>query len=202
MRTLFLAILGTTALGTTMAAAELNTTSPDITTISSGEYVMDKTHGYVLISYSHLGLSNPVLRFDDVDAIVTLNADNPASSTLEVEIDPASINSGIAKFDEHLKNADMFHVEEHPAASFTSTSLDLDAGTLTGDLTIKGITKPVTLDVTLNATGQHPMAGKDVFGISATGEISRSEWDLGYAVQFGVGDAVDLQIEAEFLKAE
>lgn len=188
------------AAGSLLAFAQAQET-PDITTLSSGEYVMDKTHGYVTFSYSHLGFSNPILRFDDVDAMVTLDAKKPTASTLSVEIDPASINTGIEKFDTHLQGGDFFDVENHPGISFTSTAIDLEAGTLTGDLTIKGITKPVTLDVMLNGAGKHPFSGKETFGITAIGTVDRTEWGLSYAAP-AVSADVDLLIEAEFQKAE
>ncbi len=173
-------------------------------TLSSGTYEMDKTHGYVTFSYLHQGYSRPVLRFDDVDATVTYDAEDPSASALMVEIDPASINSGVADFDQHLKSGDFFEVETYDSITFESTDLTFDSpttGTLTGDLTMKGVTKPVTLDVVLNRAAEHPMQNVDAFGISATGQIMRSEWDLGLYTPY-VGDAVDLRIEAEFLKAE
>jgi polyisoprenoid-binding protein YceI len=76
-----------------------------------------------------------------------------------------------------------------------------DSGQLTGDLTMKGVTRPVTLDVTLNGAGKHPMTGSDTFGISASGTLDRTEWNLGYAAP-AVGEEVTLRIEAEFKRAE
>lgn len=200
MKTTFLAALSAAALSTTGVLAA----DTPLAGIAAGDYVMDKTHGYVTFSYSHLGFSNPVLRFDDVDASVTLDNKDPAKSTLMVTIDPASINSGVEKFDGHLVSSDMFDVEKHDTITFKSTSIEIgddNMGTLTGDLMIKGITKPVTLDVTLNKAGEHPFAKKDTFGISATGTIDRTEWDLSYATP-AVGAKVDLVIEAEFNKAD
>ena len=168
--------------------------------IPAGEYALEDTHAYITFSYSHLGLSRPILRFDEWDAAATL-AEDPAASSVTVTIDPASINSGIERFDEHLVGGDMFDVAAHPEITFASTSVDLAKGTLTGDLTMKGITKPVTLDVTLNGAGAHPRSGTPAFGISATGTLDRSDWDLGYAAP-AVGTEVDLRIEAEFLRAE
>ena len=190
-------ILGAALLLSAASAQE----TPDISSISSGEYVMDKTHGYVTFSYSHLGYSHPILRFDDVEASVTLDTGNPAASSLNVAIDPASVNSGIEKFDTHLKSGDMFDVESYPGITFTSTAIDLDAGTLTGDLTIKDVTKPVTLDVTLNGAGEHPMKGSDHFGITATATVDRRDWGLDYFAP-AVGTDVDIRIEAEFEKTK
>ncbi|WP_370337290.1 YceI family protein [Parvularcula marina] len=190
-------ILGAALLLSAASAQE----TPDISSISSGKYVMDPDHGYVTISYSHFGYSNPILRFDTVEAVVELDTENPSSSTLMVDIDPASIDSGIEKFDNHLKSGDMFDVAAYPEITFTSSAIDLDAGTLTGNLTIKGVTKPVTLDVVLNGAGEHPFSGEDHFGVSATGKLDRTEWGVNYLAP-GVGAEVDLRIEAEFKKAK
>lgn len=172
-----------------------------LTALPAGEYVVEKTHAYVTFSYSHGGLSNPILSFRSFDATATVEPDDLAASTLRVTIDPASIDSAVPRFDEHLKSADMFDVAAHPEITFVSTDLDVtgDSGTLTGDLTMKGITKPVTLDVVLNGAGEN-RDGVPAFGISATGQLDRSEWDLGYAAPF-VGTDVDLRIEAEFMMA-
>ena len=180
-------------------AATLDQTSP-LAALPAGTYALEPTHAYITMSYSHLGFSNPILRFTSFDATADLNPGDPAASTLRVTIDPASIDSAVEKFDEHLKSADMFDVASHPEITFVSTDItmtDGSTGTLTGDLTMKGITRPVTLDVTLNGAGEHPMNGADTFGISATGTLDRTEWDLGYAAP-AVGTDVTLRIEAEF----
>lgn len=196
MKTILFAAAGALALSASAFAQGDN----GLSTLPSGTYVMDKTHGYVTFSYSHLGLSNPILRFNDVDATVDLNADDLTASTLSVEIDAASVDTGVERFDKHIKSGDFFDVENNPSITFTSTSIDLSdpaAGTLTGDLTMMGITKPVTLDVKLNKAGDHPITGNKAFGITATSTVDRTEWGLGgYAP--AVSAEVDIRIEAEF----
>ncbi|MEM6648888.1 MAG: YceI family protein [Pseudomonadota bacterium] len=175
-----------------------------LSTLSSGTYALDKTHGYVTFSYSHQGYSYPILRFDDVDGVVNFNAGNVTASTLSVDIDPASINSAVPDFDEHLVSSDFFDVENHPEITFSSTSLNLEtpySGTLTGDLTVKGVTKPLTLDVTLNKAGPNAMKGTEMFGVTATGQLDRRDFDLGLYAP-AVGAEVDLRIEAEFMLQE
>lgn len=192
------ALAGATALTLGTAAAN------PFGSIATGEYAIDKTHGYVTFSYSHLGYSRPILRFDDVDATVSLDGDDIGDSTLAVTIDPASVNSGVEKFDGHLKGADFFDVENHGDITFVSTGIDTgdgETGTLTGDLTIKGVTKPVTLDVTLNKAEKNPITGKDAFGISATTVVDRTEFGLD-AYAPAVGAEVTISVEAEFIKAE
>lgn len=171
-----------------------------IASIPSGNYVMDKTHGYVTFEYLHQGYSRPTLRFDDVDAVLTLDSETPTNSSVNVTIKADSIDTGVPKFDDHIKGKDMFDVANHPTITFVSTSLtqkDAAHGTLTGDLTMKGITKPVTLDVKFNKAGQHFRTKMPMAGFSASGKIMRSDWDMGYAVP-AVGDEVEIRVEAEF----
>ena len=182
------------------AEAETVEAESPLAALPGGTYRLEPTHAYITMSYSHLGFSNPVLRFNSFDATAELNPEDPAASTLTVTIDPASIDSAVEAFDQHLTSPDMFDVANHPEITFVATDIAMEdgsTGTLTGDLTMKGITKPVTLDVTLNGAGEHPMNGADTFGISATGTLDRTEWDLGYAAP-AVGTEVDLRIEAEF----
>lgn len=191
---------------TTDAAAEATATSFASLEgeVETGGYVMDKGHGYVTFSYSHLGFSNPRLRFRDIDATLALNAEEPAESGLEVTIAAASIDSGVDVFDEHLNSADWFDTAEYPTITFFATDLEQTAdgaGTVTGDLTVKGVTQSVTLDVELLAAGQHPIARKDTVGINATTTILRSDFGLG-AYAPGVSDEVEIFISAEFNKSE
>ncbi len=175
-----------------------------ISDIPSGTYIMDKTHGYVTFSYWHQGFSKPVLRFDDVDAVLTLDAETPSNSSVDVTINADSINTAVPRFDDHIKNEDMFDVANYPVITFKSTKLTQltpATGTLTGDLTMKGVTKPITLDVTFNKAGNHFRTKKPMAGFSATGKLMRSDWNMGYAVP-NVGDEVNLVIEAEFNAAQ
>ena len=189
-----------------ISAAEALSEDQDISTLPAGRYEDEDGHAYIAFSYSHQGFSNPILRFngDAFEAVMELDPDAPTESTLSVAIDPSMIDSGVAVFNEHLVSADMFDVASYPDITFTTTSLSMDSpteGVLLGDLTMKGITKPVALDVTLNKVGEHFRSGNPMFGVSATGRIKRSEWDLGYAAP-AVGDDVELMIEVEFQKAE
>jgi len=169
----------------------------------AGTYAMDKTHGYVTFTYSHMGYSNPYLRFRNVEATIELDSTNIGKSVVKVTIDPASIDSGVDIFDEHLRDKpEFFDVKKHPTIMFTSTSVILnDDNTLqlTGDLIMKGISKPITLNGTLNKSGVHPIKKVYAMGFSVRGTIKRSEWDLGQYVPM-VGDNVEVIIEAEFMK--
>ena len=168
----------------------------------SGTYALEKTHAYVAISYSHQGFSRPILLFRDFDATLEFNAEKLAASALTVNIDPDSIDSGVDEFDEHLVGADMFDVDKFPEAAFVATNIrEIGNGSfkIDGELTLKGVTKALTLDARFNKGGVHFKLNKPHLGFSATAVLKRSEWDLGYAVPF-VGDDVAITIEVEFMK--
>lgn len=174
--------------------------------VSAGTYKMDTTHGYVTFSYSHFGLSNPQISFKTVDANITFDPSNPAASAVNVSIAANSIDSDVDIFNDHLNSENWFNTAKFPEITFASTSLtqnadDATKGTLTGDLTVKGITKPVTLDVTLLGAMAHPLSKKDTLGINATTTVLRSEFDLG-AYAPAVSDEITITISGEFNKVE
>ena len=169
-----------------------------------GIYKSEATHAYITFQYLHQGYARPTLRWNNFDATVNLDPSNSTASTLNVTIDASSIDSGVEKFDEHLVSADFFDVANHPTITFDSTSLiqaSTGRGTVVGDLTMKGITKPVELFVTLNKVGENFRTKKPMIGISAKTKIKRSEWDLGKYTPL-VGDDVDISIEVEFIKED
>ena len=172
--------------------------------VPSGNYALEDTHGYIVFSYSHLGFSKPHLRFDRFNVSLDADASKPAESKLSVTVDAASINSQVEAFDDHLNGADFFETEKYPEIAFVSTGmkrLEGDVFEVQGELTIKGVTKPVTLEATINKAANHPMQKKPTIGVSAKGTLLRSEWGLGkYAP--AVGDEVTLDIQVELIKAE
>lgn len=172
--------------------------------IPSGTYELEKTHGYVTFSYSHFGLSNPQLRFRDIDASINLNADSLEESSVSATIQSASIDSGVDVFDEHLNSAGWFDTATHPEITFKSTGFTRDGqttGKMTGELTIMGKTNPVTFDVKLLAAMEHPRAKKPVMGLEGNGTVLRSDFGLGkYAPN--VSDEVNIGITGEFILAE
>ena len=172
--------------------------------IPSGTYELEKTHGHVFFSYSHFGLSNPHLRFREIDASINLDADNLEKSSVSATIQSASIDSGVDIFDEHLNSDGWFDTAKHPEITFKSTGFKRatqTTGTMTGDMTIMGITKPVTFDVTLLAAMEHPRSKKPVMGLEGSGKVLRSDFGLGkYAPS--VSDEVEIGITGEFILAE
>ena len=174
----------------------------DPTAAETGSYASDPGHAYITFSYLHQGYSRPFLRWRTWSADLDWNAEDPKKSKVTVEIDAQSIDSGVDKFDEHLRSADFFDVEKHPKITFVSTSLETTGattGVMTGDLTVKGQTKPVTLDVTLNRAADDDFAKGHKLGFSAKGAVKRTDFDVGKYAPF-VGDDVDLIIEVEFVK--
>ena len=175
--------------------------SADLSEVPSGKYALDSTHGYITFTYSHLGFSNPRVGFNSFDTVLDLDTGSPENSTVEVTIDAASIDSRVAEFNEHLNGADFFNTAEYPTITFKSTKVTATGDNtfdVTGDLTILGTTKPVTLATTINKAGNHPLRNVPTVGVSASTKLVRSEWGLGAYVP-AVSDEVELSIEVELL---
>ena len=176
----------------------------ELESLPAGTYDSDPTHSYITFSYTHLGLSNPILAFDDFDIDLEFDPADPAASTISATIDPNSIVAGSEIWKEHLTGADFFDVENNPEITFQSTSVS-GAGDgaykVEGDLTIKGESKPVTLDVTINAAMNHPMSGDPVIGIGGSGELLRSDFGMGKFAP-NVSDEVTLSFTAEMVMAK
>ena len=174
----------------------------DIAEMPSGEYQSDPDHAYISFTYSHLGFSNPHVGFSSFDVVLDLDASDPENSSINVVIKTESIDSRVDEFDGHLRGADFFDVANFPEALFVSTRVESTGkGTydVHGDLTIKGVTRPITLATTVNKAATHPMKRTPTVGISGETRINRSEFDLGrYAPN--VGDEVTISVTAELLK--
>lgn len=167
----------------------------------SGTYTIDPMHTQVIARWNHLGFSNPTLNFADAKGEIVYDADNPSASSVQVTLPLSGITAYTDKFDQHLRSADFFEVDRFPEATFRSTSVTSDGGnafTVVGDLTIKDTTRPVTLDVTLNGAGPHPMAKVPAIGFDATTQLKRSDFGLDYAAP-AVSDEVEVRITTEAL---
>jgi len=171
--------------------------------ITPGTYVPDDRHAYLSFSYSHLGLSNPQLFFRDFDATLELDGGNMSNTAVNITIDAASIDSSVPELDDDLKSAEFFDVANHPEITFRSTAYEQaseDTGRLTGELSVRGVTKPVTLDVKINSAAMNRMTRKEMIGVSVTGTINRSDYGLNAYMPI-VGDELSLDIQVEFEKA-
>jgi polyisoprenoid-binding protein YceI len=170
-------------------------------TAAPESYTADPTHTFVSFEYNHLGFSNQRSRFDNVKANFTLDTAAKAAS-VEVTIDPKFVNTGSDKFNQHLQGEDFFDVAKFPTATFKSTKV-VFAGDkpseIIGNLTLKGVTKPVTLKVTNFVCQPHPFTKKDMCGANATTKFKRSEFDLGKFAP-AVSDDTTLSIAIEAIK--
>lgn len=175
--------------------------TPDPAKITGGTYAVDPNHTQVLFGFNHMGFTHNMGIFAGPTGSLTLDPRNPAQAKVEVSIPVAGIATGVSKFNEHLMSADFFDAAKFPTATFKSKSVAVDGANadIVGDLTIKGVTKEVTLDASLVGVGPNPMSKKETVGFSATTTIKRSDFGLGYGVPM-VGDAVELKIAASFEK--
>ncbi|MBU0859631.1 MAG: YceI family protein [Alphaproteobacteria bacterium] len=163
------------------------------------KYEFDKAHTQITFSVNHLGFSFSQGRFTDFDGHFMFDQETPANSSVEVAIEADSVYMGTDAWDEHVENADFLDAEKFEKITFKSTKIDVtgaDTANITGDLTIKDVTKPVVLATKLNKVGAHPMSGKQHAGFSATTTIKRSEFGVNYGLP-NVGDDLMIRIEVE-----
>lgn len=168
---------------------------------------LDASHSEISFSARHMMISRVRGQFESFSGSVNLDEANPEQSTVEVQIDAASINTRDAQRDGHLKSADFLDVETYPHLTFKSTSVQRTGDAtakLMGDLTIRGVTKPVTLDVTYEGQAKSPW-GTTSAGFSATTKIDRKAWGLTWnqALETGgilVGEEITININLELVK--
>ena len=164
-------------------------------------YTLDPTHTYAHFAVSHLGFSTMHGRFDRTGGKFSIDPVGKMAS-VEVVIDTASISTGLLKRDDHLRSPDFFNTVEFPQATYKSTAVkfkDDVPAVIEGQLTLLGVTRPVTLTITAFKCGVNPMNKKAMCGIDAEASIKRSDFGMSYALP-GVGDDLKLTIEAEGYK--
>lgn len=176
--------------------------SADPAKVTGGTYAVDGGHTQILFAYDHMGFTNNMGVFAMPTGSLTLDPKNPAAAKVSIEIPVANLRTAVPKLDEHLMSPDFFDAAKFPTATFTSTGVKVDGTTaeITGNLTIKGITKPVTLDAAFYGAGMAGMGTKkENVGFSATTAVKRSDFGMGMAVPM-VGDEIELKIVAAFQK--
>lgn len=175
--------------------------APDVSRISAATYKVDGHHTQVVWSVDHMGFSILYGMFGEMIGSLTLDPANPATAKVSIDIPMTGMTTTSPAFTKHLQSKDFFEVEKFPAGKFVSTAVVVDGqnAKITGDLTLKGVTKPVTLDAKLTGAGTNPMSKAATVGFSATTTIKRSDFGLGYAAP-AVGDEVKLKITAAFEK--
>lgn len=195
-------LLTSFALATALFTSSVAMAAPDNSpaNMPAGQYVLEKTHASINAKVMHQGYAFYHFRFDKFDASYDFDPKNPTASKVVVTVDTKSMNTGYAKADEKFP-VEFLAADKHPTATFKSTAINViegNKGTMTGDLTLGGVTKPVTLDVTFNGAGKD-MMGAMRSGFSASTTIKRSEFGLTKYVPV-IGDDVTLAIEVEFVK--
>jgi polyisoprenoid-binding protein YceI len=169
--------------------------------VTGGAYTIEPSHTQIVFAYDHMGFTNNMGVIAQPSGTLTLDPKAPAAAKVSVEVPIANLRTGITALDEHLMKPDFFDAAKFPTATFVSTGVKAEGtgAEITGNLTIKGITKPVTLDAEFYGAGIMPMNKKENVGFVATGSIKRSDFGMGYGVPM-VGDAIELKIIAAFVK--
>lgn len=166
----------------------------------AASYTLDPNHTQIVFTWNHFGFSNPTAQFGKVEGTLQFDPAHPTQSSVEVDIPLASINTNVAKLDEHLQKADFFDSAKYPDATFKSTKVEQGAAPdklkVTGDLTLHGITRPIVLEVTINKVGEHPVLKVAAAGFDATTTIKRSQFGISTYVP-NVSDDIKVRITSE-----
>lgn len=183
-RIAFLAL--TTALSTSVFAA------PET-------YSIDNSHTYPRFSYSHFGFSTQLSRFNKTTGTITIDRATKTGA-VNVTIDTTSVDTGLPLFNEHIQGTDFLDTTKYPTATFISSKVNFNGDNVTsvdGNLTLKGISKPITLLVTTFQCMPHPMLKKDACGANATAVVKRTDFNMGkYAPNVGDDVTITLSVEA------
>ena len=174
----------------------------------TGTYDLDTTHSTIGFTVRHAMVTKVRGSFNDFQATLTVNQENPADSKVEATVETGSVDTRNADRDAHLRNEDFFDTDKYPQMTFTSTSFDVDAsgnGTVTGDLTIKGTTKPVTLDVETFGTEVDPYGNTRV-GFEARTTINRKDFGIDFEALLNsggalVGEKIAIEIDGSGIKS-
>ncbi|MGW0736835.1 YceI family protein [Streptomyces sp. NPDC002851] len=189
---------------TTAPAAEVN---PELAALT-GDYTLDPMHTTIGFVARHAMVTNVNGAFHDFEGTLHLDGSDPGNSTATVDVQVGSIDTGVEDRDTHLRSADFFDVEKFPTMSFRSTKSEVvgeNTYRLTGDLTIKDVTKPITLDLEFNGSATDP-TGNERVGFEGETEILRSEWGLSWnaALETGgwlVSDEIKLNLDISAIKS-
>jgi polyisoprenoid-binding protein YceI len=172
-----------------------------LSALAADNYTIDPAHTYPHFTISHLGFSTMHGRFERTSGKVSLDRAAKTGS-VEVAIETASVSTGFAKRDEHLRGPDFFNAAEFSAISYKSTAVHFKGDTpvsVDGNLTISGVSKPVTLNIDAFHCGTNPMSKKDTCGAAANAQIKRSDFGIKYGLP-NVGDDIKLEFEIEAIK--
>lgn len=203
-------ILASMALAATLLAGCV-TAQQSLAPIDSSNFELDRTHAFLTVSVKHFGLSDYSIDFTDFNAQLDFKADDPTASAISVQVNTAALDTQYPDPDKKIEweaelanDGRWLNADEFPTATFVSTSASQTGeftGTVTGELNLRGVTAPITLDVTYNGTATGPFdGGRRRIGFNATGTFNRSDFGMGAMTQF-VSDEVNLSFSGEFLEA-
>ncbi|HID0392827.1 TPA: YceI family protein [Acinetobacter baumannii] len=170
-----------------------------VTLAAPVDYKIDPTHTATVFSWNHFGFSTPSANFSDIQGVIKVDNAKPANSSVNVTIPLSSVNTNVPALDKEFQEEAWFNAAKYPNITFKSTKVetkDKKHFKITGDLTVKGITKPVVLDAVLNKQGENPMAKVPAIGFNATTSFNRSDFGLGNYVP-NVGDKITVNITTE-----
>jgi len=165
-------------------------------------YRVDPVHSFVIFRVKHMNTAYAYGRFNSFSGTILVDEKNPANSSVEFEIEANSIDTGNSQRDDHLRSPDFFNVRQYPKITFKSTSVrKLDANTfeVKGDLTIRGVTRPLTVRVTYVGKGRNPR-GQEIIGFETTFTLKRSQFGVNYGLNGGLADDVRVTIAVEAIR--
>ena len=175
-----------------------------VTLAAPVDYKIDPTHTATVFSWNHFGFSTPSANFTDIQGVIKVDNAKPANSSVEVTIPISSVNTNVPALDKEFQEEAWFNAAKYPNITFKSTKVEKKKKKhfkITGDLTVKGVTKPVVLDAVLNKQGEHPMAKVPAIGFNATTSFDRSAFGIGNYVP-NVGDKITVNITTEATAAK
>lgn len=175
-----------------------------VTLAAPVDYKIDPTHTATVFSWNHFGFSTPSANFTDIQGVIKVDNGKPSNSSVDVIIPISSVNTNVPALDKEFQEEAWFNAAKYPNITFKSTKVetkDKKHFKITGDLTVKGVTKPVVLDAVLNKQGEHPMAKVPAIGFNATTSFDRSAFGIGNYVP-NVGDKITVNITTEATAAK
>ena len=192
-----------------MSTSTTTSTNTSSTTSPTGTYAIDPSHSRIGFVARHAMVTKVRGSFNEFDGSGFFDADNPANSHLELTIAAASIDTRNADRDAHLRSNDFFDMEQHPEITFTSTSVeqtDDDTFRVTGDLTIKGVTKPVTVNFEHSGTAVDPF-GNQRIGLDGSTTVNRKDWGVNWNAALDAGgvlvsEKVTLEFEVSAIRTD
>ncbi|APX14118.1 hypothetical protein BWR18_19855 (plasmid) [Tateyamaria omphalii] len=192
---------------TTLAATAVFAALAASAQADMARYELDTEHTNVYFTIEHIGYARTLGIFTELEGAFSYDVETQELGEVAVTIDASSVNTFNDRRDGHVRNQDFLHVSDHPDITFVANGGTAESdvnGTVTGDLTILGVTQPVTLDVTLNKVAEYPFGHKrEVLGLSMSTTIQRSDFGMTYGVDNGlVGDEVRINIETEAMKMD